>query len=495
MCCRLRMRLLLACAVSCALACVMSSSASAFILGNPNFDPWLNTATGSRSGNGQPVTLTWSLVADGTSTPDDEGARVGGNLISFLDTLIGGNPVGSNPNDLTARPWFSTLEQSFDRWEALSGINYVYEPNDDGSSLGVASGVLGVRGDIRIGGRNVDGSGGTLAFNYLPNNGDMVIDTSETALFGNTSNDYRYFRNTVAHELGHGLNLEHVTSGTDALLLEPSINTSFDGPQLDEVRAVHFFYGDVHEKSNNGLGNGIASRATDLGSLTPGVTTSIGTDANVPTQFISSTATDFVSVSNIDDSDFFSFSVSQPTQLDAALIPLGGVFSQGAQGQAATTFNANVRSDLVLTIFDTDGTTPLITLDDKFVGGTESLEDFELSEPGEYFARVTGLDDTIQLYQLDLTIDPATFLEADFNEDTNVDNVDLATLESSYGINAGGDTDSDGDTDGTDFLFWQRQFGENVASFGDLRAVPEPTTAVLLLSAMTLVSIPYRRSS
>lgn len=462
-------------------------SAQAFILGNPDFDPWLSTASGTRSGNGQPVTLTWSIVGDGTSTPNENGGnRVGSTLITFLDATFGGTPSPHQAGDLTARPWFDLLQQSFDRWEELGGVDYEYEPNDDNSSLAVASGLLGTRGDIRIGGRNVDDVSGTLAFNYFPNIGDMVLDTSEGSFFVNPANNFRRFRNTLAHELGHGLNLEHVVSFTDALLLEPSIGTAFDGPQLDEVRAVHFFYGDVYEKSNNNLGNNIAARATDLGTIVAGDTASIGTSANVPTQLISSSATDFVSISNLNDSDYFSFTVAESSFLEALLTPLGGVFSQAEPGFTPALFDANARSDLALTIFDTDGVTPLLTLDETGVGASESRSSIYLEDPGQYYARITGAADTIQLYQLDLAVDTAGFQEADFNEDTRVDGDDLSILSAALGVSSSGDTDDDDDTDGADFLMWQQQFSGGLLGNSAIQVVPEPASAALLLIGWAL---------
>ena len=462
-------------------------SAQAFILGNPDFEPWMLTASGTRSSNGQPVTLTWSIVGDGTSTPDSNGSnRVGSDLINFLDTTFGGTPTPQQAADLTARPWFDLFQQVFDRWEELSGINYDYEANDDNSSLAVASGLLGIRGDIRIGGRNVDGPSGTLAFNYFPNNSDMVLDTSESSLFGDPASNFLRFRNTISHELGHGLNLEHVISSTDALLLEPSIGISFEGPQLDEVRAIHFFYGDVYEKSNNGSGNNSATQATDLGTIFTGNTTSIGTDANVPTQRISSSATDFVSISNLDDSDYFSFTVTEPAYLDVLLTPLGGVFSQAEQGATPALFDANARSDLAVTIFGLNGVTPVLTLDETGVGVSESRENIFLENPGQYYARVTGSADTIQLYQLDLAVDTMGFLEADLNQDTQVDIDDLTLLTAAFGVNDSGDTDGDHDSDGADFLLWQRQFGGGFIGNGTAHIVPEPTSALLLLTGWTL---------
>lgn len=44
------------------------------------------------------------------------------------------------------------------------------------------------------------------------------------------------------------------------------------------------------------------------------------------------------------------------------------------------------------------------------------------------------------------------------NQDLNVDGEDLALLMASYGVDTGGDADGDGDTDGADFLLWQQHF-------------------------------------
>ena len=111
------------------LACATVGPAHAFII-NPDLNPWLTTASGSRSGNGDPITLTWSIVPDGTNVPSNTGESLGpSDLISFLDTTFGSDP---NESDLTQRPWFHFFSDSFDRWSELSSATYVYEPNDDG---------------------------------------------------------------------------------------------------------------------------------------------------------------------------------------------------------------------------------------------------------------------------------------------------------------------------------------------------------------------------
>ena len=116
------------------------------------------------------------------------------------------------------------------------------------------SGVLGMRGDVRIGGAFIDGASGTLAYTWLPNSGDVVIDTGETNFYSNSANNYRQLRNTIMHELGHAFGLLHIESSTDVLLMEPFISTSIDGPQLDDIRGIQGFYGDVLERSQWRLG-------------------------------------------------------------------------------------------------------------------------------------------------------------------------------------------------------------------------------------------------
>jgi len=50
-------------------------------------------------------------------------------------------------------------------------------------------------------------------------------------------------------------------------------------------------------------------------------------------------------------------------------------------------------------------------------------------------------------------------LPADFDGMNGVNSADLAIWQGAYGVNDAGDADGDGDSDGKDFLIWQRQFG------------------------------------
>ena len=414
---------------------------SNFILGDTT--PWQVTASGNRTGTGIPGTITWSLVPDGTTVPGGSAGAAGpSNLNTFLNTTFTGGFTGEE-----------LIEQSFNRWDELSGLSVVRETNDDGRALNTSifDGALGVRGDIRIGGQVLDGPNAVLAFNFFPNAGaDMVIDTSESNFFGSSQSNNRPFRNTIMHEVGHAIGLSHVESTTDALLLEPNINLSFDGPQLDEVRAVQFVFGDAFEETNNGLGNETVPTATDLGIISPGGLIEIGKDADVPTQSISATATDFVSISGQGDVDVYSFTVSTSSNLDIALTPLGGVFTQGSTPGAVAIFDANSRVDLALSVIDSDGQSLLASSDLLGLGGSETLSSVLLN-PGTYYAQITGVQDTIQLYSLEINsvlkgdvdlngvvnfldimafisvLGAATFqVEADANCDESVDFLDIA---------------------------------------------------------------------
>lgn len=469
--------------------------AEAFILSTVDPDPWLVTASGNRPGNGAPAAITWSLVPDGTIVANSPNPSAPSNLISFLNTNFGGDPTQP---DLTLQPWFSLFEESFSRWSELSGVFYAYEPRDDGVLHPSADGALGVRGDIRIGGIDIDGPSGTLAFNYLPPSGsDLVIDTGDVAFFTNAANNFRNFRNTVTHEIGHGFGLLHVESPS-VLLMEPISNSSIDGPQLDEVRGVQYFFGDANERSNGGLGNATAALATPLGTVGfgPGGGRSVGADANVPTQAISPAATDFVSISNLADIDFYSFSLTGPALLTATLTPRGGTFSQASENNTPALFNATARSNLSLTLLAADGITPLAAADAGAAGSPETIRDLVIPAAGSYFARITGGDDTIQLYELELTaLAPSP---ADFDLDGDVDGGDLAVWETGFAMSAvatraNGDATGDGQVRGADFLTWQREFGANVLSHPAQTAVPEPASSVLgVLAASAMLTAAQR---
>lgn len=128
------------------------------------------------------------------------------------------------------------------------------------------------------------------------------------------------------------------------------------------------------------------------------------------------------------------------------------------------------------------------------LSGTFATESFPAipGKPGlEWRIDYDTVADTVSL-----TVSP--IFEADFDEDGDVDNADLAIWDIGYGngtLHTEGDADGDHDVDGSDFLVWQQQFGlhGDSSSSGLIVAadvvVPEPASAWMAALAMVLVAI------
>ena len=78
------------------------------------------------------------------------------------------------------------------------------------------------------------------------------------------------------------------------------------------------------------------------------------------------------------------------------------------------------------------------------------------------------------------------FSPADFNLDGLVNADDLSRWQTAYGVDNTADADGDGDTDGADFLVWQREMGAFSTLVANSTAVPEPSGMILLVCAVTL---------
>jgi hypothetical protein len=96
------------------------------------------------------------------------------------------------------------------------------------------------------------------------------------------------------------------------------------------------------------------------------------------------------------------------------------------------------------------------------------------------------------LFQGQVLIDDVQLirLTADFDDDLDVDGADLDIWQANFGIDADGDANADGVTDGADFISWQQENGSVVPEFlpprppdGPIVAVPEPAGLGLVVSA------------
>jgi subtilisin-like proprotein convertase family protein len=344
---------------------------------------WTNTAAGLHA-QGAPLTLRWSVVPDGTALPaGDAEPAAPSNLRARLNAIYGSETV-----------WRPLIRQVFTRWSEVAGVRYIEELNDDGIAMTNTTanpGVAGVRGDVRIGGHSVDGVSGILAFNYFPDNGDMVIDTDDmvapSGFFINTSGNSLGLRNVLAHEHGHGLAFSHVCPVDETKLMEPFVSRNFDGPQIDDIQNAHRGYGDPLEENDSQSGG------TNLGTLGNGTTTRTG-----------------VSLDSNTDQDFYRFSVSSSKLLTATVQPQGGSYLEGPQTSACTgtTFNAGAQRNLALAVLDSSGTV-VAQVNSTGVGGVETLSSVRLAVgSGPYAIRVSGdTTNSVQLYSLNLSLSDA----------------------------------------------------------------------------------------
>ena len=360
-----------------------------------------------------------AIAVQGTAIPDISGLtfRIGvsnipgfngepsaSKLIESLDKQFG--VINGGP-DLTQRPWFPIFSSAFDRLGQLSGLTFQFEKGDDGSVFsnvpGSNPGLPGTRPDIRIGGHWIDGLGGKLANTFLPDIGDMIIDTADIGALSNSANNFLAFRDMLMHEASHAVGIDHVNSSNAAFLMEPSLDTSFDGPQLDDILALQRGYGDALEK---GAGNNTSATATDLGVVDAGAIVRLGTLGSSTT--VASTDTDFVSIDGLSDVDFFKFTITDSTQMTLKLTPRGTTYNQGPDTNPATpqsSFNSAAQSDLSLQLLDSNGSTVLQTANAKGLGGTESISGFSLAA-GTYFVKVSSATDKVQLYGVDVSTPP-----------------------------------------------------------------------------------------
>ena len=468
------------------LSLLLAGDAAAFL----NNGRWSLTATdGATAPLGHPVTLTWSVVPDGTRISH---LNKNSNLISTFDALF----PGSTGLPLTEKPWFELVEQSFNRWSELSGVTYLFEPFDDSANHGSFAGQLGVRGDVRIGGASIDGTGGTLAeAGFIPNS-DITIDTADTAHFGAPGGiaPYLNFRTSFMHEIGHTLGLGHSMSNDSDFLMESGLPPQllYDGPQLDDIRGAQYLYGDVNERSFVGTGNGSMATATPLGSLGLQNVILVGEHAANDTTVLA-TETDFLSIAHSSDDDYFSFSLAESALVNVVLTPLGPTYHE--RGQLVS----SARSDLSLELYTMVGEMPVFVSSANVnpIGVSESLPQQPLHAGREYFARIHGASESPQLYQLSIDA-TATLLVGDFNADGIVDAADYVVWRDSVGSESDSPILHRGDgTPGVgqgDYAVWKLHFGET-SGLGSTEpsVVPEPPAIIACFAAILALVIAPRR--
>jgi hypothetical protein len=376
----------------------------------------------------------------------------------------------SGPNVLPARllEEFGSVErgrefirQCFAGYEVCSGITYD-EVADDGAAMSNSESRSAFRGDIRVGGID-DACGSCLAWDAFPSGdgivmeggGDMCIRTdfyweSDGFYYRDSADNYRYFRNTVSHEHGHGTGAIHVVPCNETKNMEPVISTAYDALEVDDIRGLQRSYGDRY------AGNHSFTTPHDYGTLA----TIFTQQPSIYERWLSVNTSN---ITNNTDEDWFRFTVGITSDVYINAFPVGGAYTAGQQSSSCSgttaSIDASSAGDLGLYFYNDPPSGYLYASLSGGPGDSESLT-LDNLPPGTYLFRVrnmqtpSGQDQYVQLYNLTLRINGQTiapFAKAGVNKRVNantqchlIGDINSAAQEIFTGI-AQYDWDVDGD--------------------------------------------------
>lgn len=386
---------------------------------------WTETATDGSVGGDDPVIVTYSFVPDSVQNDND--------LHLAMDSMFGSRLV-----------WQNRIRAAFNRWSELCGVSFV-ETDDDGAPWPNSPGAEGVRGDIRIVGRPIDGANGVLAYAFMPNTGDMAIDTDED--WADEGNDYRFLRNVVAHELGHSLGLLHVLPQDNTKLMEAYLSLNFDGPQDDDIRGVNYFYGDPLER-NDGAGT-----ARLMGVFSDGMTF------------------EDLALRTAADEDWYLFLGGSGTALVFRAIPVGAAYNVSPDPGFPEPINTMMINPLSVEIYADDGETLLASGSVQVAGGTAVAGPATLPlGESDFYVRVfsEGTRPDVQRYTLTAEAAPPTLRTLTLTSSPEP-NVPYTVVPAPVGGTTGGNTPAmlefydtqeitvtaPPNSDGANFLRWE----------------------------------------
>lgn len=357
-------------------------------------------------GDASRANLTYSFPADGTTWGlAAAGFGTGANdLIASLTAAFGSEDRGKE-----------FVRQGLAAWRKYAGISYT-ETSDNGIAMDQVSTRRSTVGDIRVGGLPLGAATPVLAYNAFPGSpslasvvgGDMCINTSYFSVAGtfpSSTNNFRYFRNVVAHEHGHGTGFIHQVPCTSTKLMEPSISTAFDSHNNDDRRGAGRNYGDRYS------GNQSLATALDLGNLTtPALRSFTNRDLSLNGFWNNG--------SNPGGADFYKFTLDSAQDVRIVVTPRGGNITTGQQSSGCSgttaTFAASSAANLAYVLTNADGTVTVGTIDATTNGSAENSL-FTALPAGTYVLRVFDNDatnlvnsanpnDVVQLYDLDVQV-------------------------------------------------------------------------------------------
>ena len=188
-----------------------------------------------------------------------------------------------------------------------------------------------------------------------------------------------------------------------------------------------------------------------------------------------------------------------PTSQDITIRFVGGAyFRTTAESHfefAISNFGRNEKADRTFGILDADGNVLMSdSIFDNTIAYYSEGHSLMVPEGTDVFGLFFSMDPDLRIGRPDtevqFRIPPSTLLipalAGDFNFDGRVDYIDLQRWLNANPAYWDGDADGDRDTDGHDFLIWQRQYGQGTMTT-EATAVPEPGT--LLLLSLLLVAV------
>lgn len=358
---------------------------------------WNTTATDGTGNNiqGLPVTLTWSIVPDGTLGAEDTGfgSFIPSDFRAWMNGLYGSVP-SIRPED---QPWFPIIQSAFDALEAQTGINFVYQPEDDGADINKTNAGNANRGDIRIGAHALDGNFGVLGFAFPPDFGDITFDSTDGFFDSLDDNSLALF-NVMTHEIGHAIGLAHVCPIEETKLMEPFVSKLFRGPQFDDIYSLNRQYGDPMEVAAPGFRNN--DGPTQAAPISP--------QRDVIDTFLD------LSLDDPGDVDYYRVTLFEDEGMNVRVVPSNPLpidifYLEGPQTAACdegVPFDPTNIIDLEISIIDTDGMTVLANSNIQTAGENESIFGFFAPVTGDYFIRVEGAgDNNAQLYHMETFVD------------------------------------------------------------------------------------------
>ncbi len=198
---------------------------------------------------------------------------------SYDNLLEGGSKVGITDLEMKA-----AIEESFALWAQHAPLNFVEVADTGKKSRSNPSGA-----DIRIGYRDIDGSGGILGEAELTYFGDLAAEIdfdSQDAWETDQTGDAFDFLSVAVHEIGHALGLNHEANNSS--VMRPFATDIYSGLGTaflysDDINGIQALYG-------KGVGSLSAIGSEPISEATPPAIDSTSNDAD----FISGTRADDV---------------------------------------------------------------------------------------------------------------------------------------------------------------------------------------------------------